>query len=127
MVMLRKARQAPMLAFRPKAPSWVLGCLELVLYGIRELRNLMISGPWSSRLLSGHFQWETSNIPPHSLSAPRFVPNDRPKLQIFPQDGIRVEVRQTEPDWSTLIGRGLFRGIASPAILCHKERWFFMA
>ena len=22
----------------------------------------------------------------------RFVPNDRPKLQIFPQDGIRVEV-----------------------------------
>ena len=24
---------------------------------------------------------------------PRFVPNDRPKLQIFPQDGIRVEVR----------------------------------
>ena len=22
----------------------------------------------------------------------RYVPNDRPKLQIFPQDGIRVEV-----------------------------------
>ena len=24
----------------------------------------------------------------------RYVPNDRPKLQIFPQDGIRVEVIQ---------------------------------
>ena len=26
----------------------------------------------------------------------RFVPNDRPKLQIFPQDGIRVEVSQVQ-------------------------------
>ena len=26
----------------------------------------------------------------------RFVPNDRPKLQIFPQDGIRVEVNQLD-------------------------------
>ena len=27
----------------------------------------------------------------------RFVPNDRPKLQIFPQDGIRVEVVDGRP------------------------------
>ena len=26
----------------------------------------------------------------------RYVPNDRPKLQIFPQDGIRVEVIKTK-------------------------------
>ena len=26
----------------------------------------------------------------------RYVPNDRPKLQIFPQQGIRVEVKNTQ-------------------------------